>query len=105
PPILQKLRCLLRRDHVVYRGSVLPLPSQRRNCGDEYASDEFFFESAIGEAQRLEAKLGCTVNSAVVDLGCGLGRLAIGLVRDVGAVPFWGFDVVKEHITWCRKPI
>ena len=106
PPILQKLRCLLRRDHVVYRGSVLPLPSQRRNmCGAEYASDEFFLESAIGEAQRLEAKLGCTVNSAVVDLGCGLGRLAIGLVRDVGAVPFWGFDVVKENITWCRKHI
>src|SRR5213593_833458 len=61
-PILRRLRCLLpARDHVLYRGSVLPLPAERGNmCGDEYASDEFFLESATSEAQRLVAKLGCT---------------------------------------------
>ncbi|MDM9384357.1 methyltransferase domain-containing protein [Chlorogloeopsis sp. ULAP01] len=39
----------------------------------------------------------------VLDVGCGIGRMALPLTNylsDKGE--YWGFDIVKEGIDWCR---
>jgi SAM-dependent methyltransferase len=94
------------RDYVLYRGHVLPLPDMRsRMCGDQYTSDEFFLESASAEARRLVTNLAYTTNSNVVEIGSGLGRLATGLLRELGEVQYWGFDAVEPWIAWCKQHI
>jgi SAM-dependent methyltransferase len=68
-------------------------------------SDDFFLQSAVVEATRLPARLGYTRNSRLVDVGCGLGRLAIGLLEEFGDVEYLGVDANAEFIDWCRKHI
>lgn len=49
---------------------------------------------------------GLTPASSVLDIGCGIGRLAIpltGFLNEKGA--YDGFDIVKKGIDWCNKRI
>ena len=78
---------------------------RNRMCGSEYASNDFFLDSGSAEARRLMTRLAYTGNSHVVEIGSGLGRLAIGLVREAGSVQYWGFDASEPWIAWCRKHI
>lgn len=39
---------------------------------------------------------------AVLDVGCGIGRLAVALA-DIPDLRYSGFDVVRFGITWCGK--
>jgi ubiquinone/menaquinone biosynthesis C-methylase UbiE len=71
----------------------------------EYASNDFFLDSDSIEARRLISRLAYTKGSNVVEIGSGLGRLAIGLLREAGPVEYWGFDANKSWIAWCRKHI
>ena len=105
--VLRRFRAIgLRRDYVLYRSSVLPHPRMRsKMCGTEYTSDDFFLYSASAEARRLVTKLAYAKASHVVDIGSGLGRLATGLVREVGDVHYWGFDAVRPWVQWCKKHI
>jgi SAM-dependent methyltransferase len=42
----------------------------------------------------------------VLDIGCGIGRIAIPLTRFIDPKgSYHGFDIVKEGIDWCRKKI
>jgi len=42
----------------------------------------------------------------VLDVGCGIGRMAIPLTSYLsGKGEYWGFDIVKEGIDWCQKRI
>lgn len=68
-------------------------------------SDDFFLQSAVVEATRLPARLGYTRSSRLVDVGCGLGRLAIGLLEEFGDVEYLGVDASPEFVDWCRKHI
>src|SRR5687767_1578026 len=68
------------RGFVLHRGYRLPPKSLRgRMCGDAFGTDSFFFLSAVLEATRFPARLGYTKGSRIVDIGCGLGRLATGM--------------------------
>jgi SAM-dependent methyltransferase len=108
------LRRLLRRawrampaaDYVRFRGCRLP-PAEMRNamCGREYAANDWFLESGSAEARRVLARLAYTKDSNVVEIGCGLGRLAIGLLRELGNVRYWGFDANGAWIAWCKTHI
>ena len=99
-------RVLPRREYVRYRGHYLPLKGMRSQmCGVEFASEEFFVESGRAEAKRLIASLGLSPASKVVEIGSGLGRLAIGLLQEAGRVEYWGFDANALWIAWCRKHI
>jgi len=45
-------------------------------------------------------------NDTVLDVGCGIGRLAVpltGYLNEKGA--YYGFDIVKQGIDWCNKHI
>jgi len=49
---------------------------------------------------------GLTPDSHVLDVGCGVGRMAIPLTRYLSPMgQYQGFDVVKPGIEWCRKTI
>jgi SAM-dependent methyltransferase len=43
-------------------------------------------------------------NQAVLEIGCGIGRIATGLHRRFGErLSYLGFDIVRYGITWCQK--
>jgi SAM-dependent methyltransferase len=45
-------------------------------------------------------------SDAVLDVGCGVGRMAIPLTTYLEAhARYEGFDITKEEIDWCRKHI
>ncbi len=45
-------------------------------------------------------------NQRVLDVGCGIGRMAIPLTSYLSKDgEYWGFDIVREGIDWCQKRI
>jgi SAM-dependent methyltransferase len=50
---------------------------------------------------------GATPDSTVLDIGCGYGRLAIGLLGrpTPHRGPYIGFDILAPHTNWCRNNI
>ncbi len=45
-------------------------------------------------------------NHAVLDIGCGIGRMAVPLTRFLNNEGSYnGFDIVKSGIDWCKKNI
>lgn len=45
-------------------------------------------------------------DSKVLDIGCGIGRLAVPLTKELGLKGgYEGFDIVKQGIKWCNKNI
>jgi SAM-dependent methyltransferase len=93
-------------EFVVHRGFRLPPRELRaRMCGEAFCSDSFFLQSAVVEATRLSARLGYSRESRVVDIGCGVGRLATGLLAEFGQVEYLGLDANRLFLTWCREHI
>lgn len=49
---------------------------------------------------------GLTPEGNILDIGCGIGRLAVPLTRYLGNQGrYEGFDIVKTGIDWCNKNI
>jgi len=45
-------------------------------------------------------------NDRVLDIGCGIGRMAIPLTNYLSKEgEYWGFDIVKAGIDWCQERI
>jgi len=45
-------------------------------------------------------------NERVLDLGCGIGRMAVPLTNYLTQEgEYWGFDIVNKWIAWCKKHI
>ncbi|WP_372734343.1 cyclopropane-fatty-acyl-phospholipid synthase family protein [Nocardioides sp.] len=57
--------------------------------GSDLARD--LYAHGLGPGQRL------------LDVGCGYGRLAIGLMHTDFAGDYVGFDILPRHIKWCRE--
>ena len=90
---------------VSFEGFELP-PPELRFCGDEFKDDAYYLKSARLEAQRLIRKCGLARTSRVLDIGCGPGRLAIGIQAELGAVQsYCGLDVHGPSIEWCTAHI
>jgi SAM-dependent methyltransferase len=73
--------------------------------GEAFQSDDFYLKSAVVEATRLSARLGYTELSRLVDVGCGLGRLATGMLEEFGDVEYLGLDANKQFVEWCQENI
>jgi len=95
---------LPKRDYVTYKGVRIPARELRFN-GRDYRDDAFFLASADGEARRVAERLGYNPTELLVDLGCGQGRLAIGLTRLFDTARYLGLDVSARSIVWCNKHI
>lgn len=44
-------------------------------------------------------------NDTVLDIGCGIGRMAIPLTHYLTQGQFYGFDIDKRGIKWCQKNV
>lgn len=65
-----------------------------------------FVETGKRLAGRLRQHVGLNSKSKVLDIGCGIGRLARALTFEIKEPGFYeGFDVVKTGIDWCKKNI
>lgn len=106
--ILRKLSRSLyyafRTDHVRYKQLILP-ESRLRTGGKEFKSDDYLVQSAHQEARRLEKHFQLSAQSNVLDVGCGFGRLAIGLLDINSDANYVGVDVNPEAIDWCNRHI
>jgi SAM-dependent methyltransferase len=64
--------------------------------------------AAIGAATvaQLISDAGLQPEDAFLDIGCGIGRVALPLTTYLlPSTPFAGFDVVPEFIAWCNENI
>ncbi len=63
--------------------------------------------AAVGHAwrNRLVRHHGVGPSSDVLDIGCGVGRIAVALTDVVTEGSYRGFDIVPDGIEWCRKAI
>jgi len=103
--IARRVISLFNSDSVRYKNMILPA-KHLRFCGTEFQDDRYFLSSAEAEADRLVEYFGLTVNSSVLDVGCGVGRLPIGILSRVGEIKFYrGVDVSKRSIRWCQRHI
>jgi SAM-dependent methyltransferase len=92
------------RDYVRVSGSIIPSPDLRF-CGSALPDDDFYLRSAESEADRLVRCFQCDNKSRVFDVGCGQGRLPIGILRKIGKLNYMGMDVHRKSIDWCRRHI
>ena len=100
--IMRALR-KLKPKSINYKGVVLPARNLRY-CGSEFQSDQIFLNTAIHEVRRLESKLGLSKDTRILDVGCGVGRLAIGLLSAGTEInEYIGVDVSKKSIAWCNQ--
>ena len=97
-----RVRRAFKADYVRHEGAILPLINNRR-CGTAYVDDAVYLRTADEEAARLFDECGLSPGGRVLDIGCGQGRLAIGLRRRPEPVSYVGVDVSPEVVRWCRK--
>ncbi len=87
----------------IRRNHFLPVPPQERN----FVGDGDFV--AIGcEFLRHFVELGgLKPQHRVVEIGCGIGRMALPLTQflEAPAGRYTGFDVVPDGIDWCQRNI
>lgn len=83
------------------------IPAKRlRQCSVDFQNDRFFLASARAEADRLTTWFGIDGSSRILDLGCGSGRLAIGIAASGKAFGgYVGVDVNRRAIEWCRRNV
>jgi len=90
---------------VSYDGLLIP-PAEVRLGGRHFKDDAAFVESGQADARRLHGAFGASASTAILDVGCGYGRLPIGLLAEFGSLDrYTGIDVAKPSIDWCIKYI
>jgi len=103
--IRRRVQRALGRDVVRYRGVDLP-PSSMRYCGAQFRDDATFLSSSRSEARRLLDGFGLAPDSRVLEIGCGPGRLPIGIVAELGEIARYdGVDIDPQSVDWCRRHI
>ena len=92
------------KKYVEVSGSIIP-SRYSRYCGSEFKDDNYYLESAEKESNRLIDYFQCTQQSRILDIGCGQGRLPIGILRVIGEINYIGIDVDLKSINWCKQYI
>lgn len=80
-----------------------PIPPEHLLLGVGNPDGEFY---RVGEdiVERVKRQAGLNPASRVLDIGCGLGRVAWPLARELGPNGSYdGFDAMKDYITWCEN--
>ena len=64
------------------------------------------FRAVGDELKELLVRFGLRPDDRVLDIGSGVGRVAIPLTRYLGAEGTYdGFDVVRRAVAWCRQNV
>jgi SAM-dependent methyltransferase len=93
------------RKFVEFNGVVLP-PPDMRYCGARFRDDSTFLSSGIAEARRLVSDFELGARTRLLEIGCGPGRLPIGILAEVGEIERYdGIDIDSRAIQWCRTYI
>lgn len=96
----------LQRSRAVEFGDLLLPPASLRLGGAHFRDDRTFVESGRGDAQKIQAAFGIGASSSILDIGCGVGRLPIGLLAEFGELDdYVGVDVNKSSVEWCKRNI
>ncbi|MFX0186840.1 MAG: class I SAM-dependent methyltransferase [Candidatus Hodarchaeota archaeon] len=100
-----KLKSFFISDHLVYNNLILPKESLRF-CGVEFRDNNYFVNSAQLEIERLKKFFNFDINTRILDVGCGVGRLPIGILSKIGDIQnYTGIDVDRKSINWCKYHI
>jgi SAM-dependent methyltransferase len=85
----------------------LPLPPVGlRAGGGHFREDAAFLASAVEEARHVVDQRVSHEPLSLLDLGCGAGRLAYGLIAiDAPIARYEGVDVMAPPIDWCNATI
>lgn len=74
--------------------------------GKIYVGAGDFRKQGLHFKQLLVDHAGLKPDAAILDVGCGIGRLAVALTGYLNANGRYdGFDIVKEGINWCTERI
>lgn len=88
-----------------YNGLTLP-PHRFRKCTADYKDDRYFVESAQRDVRTLIEFANLSPDSRVLDIGCGAGRLAVGLLAEFNHLRgYHGLDVDQPAIAWAQRHI
>ena len=80
------------------------IPSRTASVyGPKFKDYKLYLDSADKEGKRLVEHFQCNVKSRVLDIGCGMGRLPIGILRNIGEIDYTGIDVDHFSIYWCKR--
>lgn len=72
--------------------------------GAHFKDDAEFIRTAVADVTRLENYAGLTKDSALLDWGCGAGRLAVGVRDKFGRIrDYHGVDIQPDLIAWASK--
>src|SRR4051812_28493355 len=83
-------------------GDLLIPPPELRQGGRHFQDDAAFVEAGAVDALRLRDAFGLTADTRILDVGSGAGRLAIGLLDQIGEMhAYTGVDVSERSVRWC----
>ena len=100
-----RIRRVLGLDRIMLRGIPLP-PTGMRPGGRWFAHDDDYLRSAQREVDRLRTVFDLDSSTRLIEIGCGPGRLAIGLAEHFGwnSLPHYvGVDVRPDFVRWCTR--
>lgn len=79
-------------------------PGKFRMGGKHFKNDRAFIRTAVRDVQRLEDYCGLNRESALLDWGCGAGRLAVGVREHLGRIrDYHGVDIQPELVEWAQQ--
>jgi SAM-dependent methyltransferase len=68
--------------------------------------EKVYFEATRREVDWMVDNLGLSPTSSLLDLGCGSGRIPLGILDRVGEIrEYRGVDVDKRFLGWARRHI
>ncbi|MDD4627888.1 MAG: class I SAM-dependent methyltransferase [Candidatus Peribacteraceae bacterium] len=101
--IKRRLRTFFVSETVLHRGQTLPSRNLRFG-GVHFQDNEAFLSAGERDARRLIEWCNLTEKSAIMDVGCGTGRLAIGIMSVLKTIRrYEGVDVSPTAVEWCTR--
>lgn len=81
-------------------------PASIRLGGHNFSGDMDFLGSARSEAERLKLEFDADPSTRILEIGCGVGRLPIGLLAaGFESSNYTGVDVDLGSVLWCQRNV